>query len=121
MATSAFGFAGIVVQQAAQTRRELRRVNERVELVAQTSEEARSEASTAARQTVATGNGHASRVEGSLQQVLDRMDRMQELVGDVRSEFGAELRGVRKDVATVQQAINTHLNSHADADVRRTG
>ena len=116
---AAFGFAGVVVQQAQQTRRELQRVGTRVEEVAQTTEEARSEASTAARQTVATGNGHASRVEGGLQQVLDRTGRVEDLIGDVRGEVGAELRGMRKDIAEVRRAITDHLQDHAGADVQR--
>ena len=132
---AAFGFAGVVVQQAQQTRRALQRVGTRVdavakttdavakttEAVAKTTEDAKQEASTAARQTVATGNGHASRVEGGLAQVLERMVRMEELVTDVRSEVGAELRGVRADVAAVNRAITDHLQDHAGADVRRAG
>lgn len=86
-------------------------------------------------QTAATGNGHAGRVEGGITEVLDRLGRIEsaattsaedvrqlrEAVAGVRTSVGAELRGMRADVAAVQQAITTHLNSHADADVRRAG
>ena len=120
-AIGGMGLAAITLVDRALTRRSLQRVEGRVDEVAQTTEEARSEASTAARQTVATGNGHASRVEGGLQQVLDRTGRVEELIGDVRGEMGAELRGMRKDIAEVRRAITDHLQDHAGANVRRVG
>lgn len=115
VAVAAFGFAGVVVAEAQRTRRALKGVGERVAKVdskvddaAAAAGEARDAAGQAAQQTVTTGNGHAARVEGALEQVLERMTRMEEASAETRA-----------DIRTIRTDLTHHLQDHAGAELHR--
>lgn len=92
-----------------------REVVGQLQAATQATVEARDAAAAAAAQTVTTGNGHAGRVEGGLEQVIDRLARIEETSSATRDDTAQ----LRKDLAQVSGAISQHLQDHAGADVRR--
>lgn len=137
------GLLGLLIRETQQTRRTVGEtktaVGETKTAVVEnheTTTAARDEAARAAAQTVATGNGHADRVEGGLSEVLDRLTRIEDAgngtradVAELRERIGrieesssgtrADVAEIRGDVGQVRDAITRHLQDHAAAELTR--